>query len=146
MLWHVRGAMPLPIPPPPPLFLTSTLNTCNIPLKQLKHLKHTLATCDVSRCGLLHRLQPIAAAVAGGEAGGFCTRTQHFSLSRRRLLALSGTRTRVVPSVASWWPRMRSLRVGAAVLVPLGGTGDGAGATPREVRWAWGLEWGRWWW
>jgi hypothetical protein len=48
-------------------FATSLWNTCSIPLK---HLKRTLATCIVSRCGLLHCLHQGVAAIAGGEARG----------------------------------------------------------------------------
>ena len=46
--------------------------------------------------------------------------------------------------MASWRPRKRSPRVGAAGPAPSGGAGGGAGAaaTAREVRWAWGLSGG----
>jgi hypothetical protein len=38
-------------------FATSTWGTCNVPLKHQKHLKDTLATCNVFRCGILWCLQ-----------------------------------------------------------------------------------------
>jgi hypothetical protein len=51
-------------------FATTVWNTCDIPLKHLKHLNYTLATYIVSHCDLLRRLHCGATTVVGGEAGG----------------------------------------------------------------------------
>jgi hypothetical protein len=55
------------------MFAIYVYNHCNIHTKHLQHMKHfknTLATCDVSRSSLLHRLQWGVATIAGGEAKG----------------------------------------------------------------------------
>jgi hypothetical protein len=55
-------------------YVYSHCNMCNISIYfcniHLKHLKHTLATCDISWCGLFRRLWRGTRAVAGSETGG----------------------------------------------------------------------------
>jgi hypothetical protein len=65
-------------------FATFIRNNCNIPLEHLKHLKHMLVTCDISRCAW----PPLPSASSG--------------MSARAAL------------VSRWWPKKWSPRVGAA--------------------------------
>jgi hypothetical protein len=59
-------------------------NTCNIPLKHLKHLKCTLETFIVSRCGLLRCLHQGAALYQEARLEGSRARARCFSLRWRR--------------------------------------------------------------